>query len=337
MDLRPDALQAQLARGVAATLAKGGDAWTRSAELGVPALGLPAAAGGLDLGLSAEIVAAGEMGRALAPLAGHRETMLAAGVLVEVAAGSPFLSRIAAGEVRLAAAGLGGEPAPALDGAGRLRGRSAPLPAVAWDGALVRARGEGRDALLLVELPAAGCRSEAVETVAGPEARLVFDGAAGLTLLEDGAGRALERPVAAARVRQAALLLGVARAAGRAARDRAAARRQFGRRLIEFQSVGHRLAALAGELEGVTLLVHEAAWRWDGCLPPEPSAAQALAAAAELALGATRLAVQVHGAAGMLTGSIPERAYRLAGVEATRLGTPGALWWEAGSRRLAMI
>jgi alkylation response protein AidB-like acyl-CoA dehydrogenase len=340
MDLRLDALQEQLARGVRATLAHGGDAWAATAELGVLALGLPAEHGGFGLGLAAEIVAGRELGRALEPLPGYRETLLAAGALVEAGAGgalADLVMAVAAGRCRLAAAGLDAGPALELDRNGGVRGRSGLLGGIDWHGAVVRAGASGVEALLLVRLPAEGCRLETVQTVAGPMARLVFAGTRAEEVLRQGAESAVVRPRMAARVRQAAFLLGLAEHAGRIARDHAERREQFGRRLIEFQGMAHPLAAVAAELEATSLLVHEAAWRCDGGLPAEPSAAQALAAASELALRATRLAVHVHGAAGMLAGSAPARAYRLASLEAVRLGPPAELWREAGARRLAAI
>jgi alkylation response protein AidB-like acyl-CoA dehydrogenase len=330
-----DPVQGDLACCVREALARKGCLWERLADLGLLGFGLPLEVGGLNLGSAAETVVGRELGQALEPLPGYRETAVAAAVLA--IAGAPrddIMAAVLAGRCRIAPIGLYGAPRLELDGRGRLQGCSDPLPDATWQAVVARARRPGGEALLFLPLPDSGCGVQPVETLAGPAVRLRFEAADRAVVLASASLDAvLERPLAAGRVRQAALLLGIAEAAIVAARDHAGRRRQFGRRLLDFQSVSHRLAGLAAELEGITLLVQEAGWRCDADRSPGPSSTQALAAAAELALAATRLAVQLHGARGMVVGGLAERAYRLAAVEAVRLGRPGALWREAGSRR----
>lgn len=341
MRLRLDPLQVRLIRSVRFALSQAGDPWEQLTELSVPRLGLPLEVEGFDLGLTAELVVLRELGRALEPLPGYRETMLAAGVLAEVnnqPISARVLPAVAGGEYRMAVTGLWQEPSLKVDDQGKLWGRSELLAPANWDAVVARAWGVAGNVFLYVRLPQPACRVEHKETLAGPALCFIFEGVEDNTVLVDKeADTALERVYAAARVRQAAFLLGIGDSAIMAARDHVNQRQQFGKRLIDFQSVAHRLAALTGEAEGIELLVHEAAWRCDVGLAREPFSVQSLAAAAELALQATRLAVQLHGARGLLADGKVARAYRLAAVEAVKLGTPAQLWREAGNRRLEAL
>jgi hypothetical protein len=293
----------------------------------------------------------------LLALPGYHDTLLAADILAGLPGGDQLLAEIVAGQARVATVGVH---------SGLIAG-SELLPAAEWTAALVHSDG----GFVIVDLD--GSTIEPVHTVAGPAVRLHIthatatpvgprsaaangtstSGAAVATSrrLRSPAGQdtatssklghppsamsgGAARAVAAARIRQAAFLAGIGRAALRAARSHVTRREQFGRKLIEFQTVGHRLATLVAEGDGLELLVHEAAWRLDTGRPVRVHAPQALAATAEYALQATRLAVQLHGARGILADGVPASAYRLAAVEAVRLGTPAALWREAGLCRL---
>jgi alkylation response protein AidB-like acyl-CoA dehydrogenase len=337
MDLALHPLQRQLARSARAVLGRGGDPWPELALIGVPALGLPLEVGGLDLGVSAEIMVERELGRALEPAPGHRETVLAAALLA--AARKPayeVLGEVSAARARVAPVGILAPADVELDAEGRPRGASEPLAEAPWVGTVVRARsGAGDPGLVFVALPAAGCAAESLTTIAGPALRLRFDSPTATPLEVDAA--VLSASVAAARVRQASFLLGVAERALLSARDHAARRELFGRRLLELQSPAHRLAAATAELDAATMLVREAAWRCDRCMPAQRSGAQALAASVEVVLIATRLAVQLHGARGVVAASDAARAYRLAAVEAVRCGSAAELWLEAGRESLAVV
>ncbi len=327
MNLDPDAVQLRLAEATAA-LARHDDALPRLAGLGIFRLDLPLDAEGLDLGVAASVVVGLELGRAMRPLPGYRETVFAAHLL-HAAGATELLAAAGRGEHLIATVGLGGTPgngaAVRLDGEGRLHGESEPLPQAPWKSAVVRAHTPNGPALVLVPVDA---------SVSAGDSRLSFTGAAATPLLciTDAD---IERHGDAALLRHAAFLLGLADAALSLARDHCLRRQQFGRPLIDFQTVAHRLAALSAEAKGLVLLAHEAAWRHDTDLPGGPYPAQTLAAAADHALATTRLAVQLHGARGIVAGDPPEVAYRLAAAESTRFGTPQALWQLAGLRRLA--
>src|SRR6185312_15910503 len=62
------------------------------------------------------------------------------------------------------------------------------------------------------------------------------------------------------RIGIAAQAVGIARAAFEAARDYALERRQFGKRLGDFQAIQHKLADMSTEIDAARLLVLRAAW-----------------------------------------------------------------------------
>jgi alkylation response protein AidB-like acyl-CoA dehydrogenase len=324
VNLDPDAVQVRLAEAIAA-IARHDDPLPRLAGLGLFRLDLPLDVGGLDLGVAASVVAGLELGRAMRPLPGYRETVFAAHLLHAAGATKP-LAAAGRGEHPIATVGLlstsNGGAQVRLDGEGLLHGESEPLPAAPWKSAVVRACGPNGPALVYVDV---GAR------VSASGSRLSFTGAVGTPL---PGSTDIDRHRDAAFLRHAAFLLGLADAALSLARDHSRRRQQFGRPLIDFQTVSHRLAALAAEAEGLVLLAHEAAWRHDTGLPGGPYPAQTAAAAADHALATTRLAVQLHGARGIVADDPPDVAYRLAATESTRLGTPQALWQLAGLRRL---
>jgi alkylation response protein AidB-like acyl-CoA dehydrogenase len=134
--------------------------------------------------------------------------------------------------------------------------------------------------------------------------------------------------VAAARLRRAAWLAGLGTDCTAHAVGRARTRRQFGRALVENQSIAFGLARLAVRCQAVRVLVADLAAEAGAGADVGPAAAGALAEAAALALGATREAVQLHGAHGMTTGSPVERHYRTA---------PFAIAQDAGPDVLLML
>jgi acyl-CoA dehydrogenase len=88
-------------------------------------------------------------------------------------------------------------------------------------------------------------------------------------------------------------------------------RRQFGRALAEFQGIEFKLAKMATELEAARLLVYQAAWAHD-CAGNDSKLKSSMAKfyATEAAQRIVDQALQIHGAAGLIAGSIMERLYR---------------------------
>jgi acyl-CoA dehydrogenase len=89
------------------------------------------------------------------------------------------------------------------------------------------------------------------------------------------------------------------------------ARRQFGHRLAEFQSVQMSLAEMHVDLEAARLLVRRAAWIKDGGADRIPrEGAMAKLAATEMAQRVVDRALQLHGGQGVMRGATVERLYR---------------------------
>ncbi|MDG6103031.1 acyl-CoA dehydrogenase family protein [Dactylosporangium aurantiacum] len=338
---RLDPLQARLRDAVDAVLTHTGDLSAQLATIGVPALNAPERLGGLALGLTADIVVNERLGYALQPLSAYRETAFALDLLADADLPAETVAALYEGTHHAvlvgarAAAGVAGVPGGGgagvrvkADGTvwgegGTVWGESEPLPRGNPGLCLVHAAADdGRNGWHLV-LPDPGTTLvEAFEHFGTPATRIRFDGATAAPLPVTAAH--WERALAAARIRQAALLLGMADRILEVARTHVNTRVQSGRPLVERQTVAHRLAVLMGEADGWRLVLHKAAWDHDRDEPT--TAAALLAAVAEHAQAASRTALQLHGVRGMLAHSTTVTAYRQVAVESLRLGSPAALW-----------
>lgn len=319
MDLRIDPLQERLAAAVEAALTRTGGVYRELAAIGVPELGAPERLGGLGLGLGADVMVHAELGRALEPPGPLGETSLVLDLLPgpeEVPDG--LLGEIYKGAAQAVTVGVHTPAALRADADGSLWGDSGYLPAGRIGLAVVRT---GDDWYLLAP-DDTGCEVEETSVLGLPGRRLRLRGAHARPFRPHDPGRALD----AARVRQAALLLGLAERAVENARAHVNRRIQYGRPLIELQTVAHALARLVGEADGWRLVLHEVAWRHDRGLDCRARAARILAAAAEHALACARRGLQLHGVRGMLAHSAAATAYRIVSAESVRLGTPDALW-----------
>lgn len=268
--------------------------WPELAKLGLFRLAVPANQGGLPLGAAALTLACEELGRELhdAHLLDTLTTldaMTAAETTKHVEAAAPTTdspsrrpSR-AAGRLVPDAATAGGWRSAVVTA-----GADVPSDVDAW---LLARQGEDGPVLWL-----------------GVPDRPVGEAE------ELCRGLAAERVLAAARLRRAAWLSGLAVGAVAHTVRRARTRRQFDRALIDNQSVAFTLARLMVRYEAVRALIAARAAAHDGS-PGDSGADLAtgvLAEAGELALAASRTAMQLHGAAGMTVGSPVERHYRAA-------------------------
>jgi alkylation response protein AidB-like acyl-CoA dehydrogenase len=102
----------------------------------------------------------------------------------------------------------------------------------------------------------------------------------------------------AGRIGIAALSLGLAEGALEQALAYASERRQFGRRIADFQGLQFMLADMATELEAAKHLVYNAAWLREQGRPYTTAAAMAKLFASEAAMRITTKAVQIHGGYG---------------------------------------
>jgi hypothetical protein len=105
--------------------------------------------------------------------------------------------------------------------------------------------------------------------------------------------------------------LGGARASFEVARAHLLVRRQFGRRLADFQALQFRLADMASELEAARLLLHRAAWKLDrGAADATLHCAMAKRVATDAGFSVCNQALQLLGGYGYLRDHPVERHLR---------------------------
>ena len=123
------------------------------------------------------------------------------------------------------------------------------------------------------------------------------------------------------RIGIAAQALGIAQAAYDAARAYAIERRQFGKRIAEFQAIQWKLADMATEIDAARLLVYRAAWLKEQGKPHGPAGAKAKLFASEMARRQTAEAIQIFGGYGYTKEFPVERYYRDAKITEIYEGT----------------
>ena len=123
------------------------------------------------------------------------------------------------------------------------------------------------------------------------------------------------------RIGIAAQALGIARAAFEAALAYAKERVQFGKKLVEHQSIGNMLADMHTRINAARLLILQAARMRSAGLPCLSEASQAKLYASELAEWVCSKAIQVHGGYGYLRDYPVERHYRDARITQIYEGT----------------
>jgi butyryl-CoA dehydrogenase len=134
---------------------------------------------------------------------------------------------------------------------------------------------------------------------------------AGNLLGERGAGFAtFLRILDDGRIAIAALAVGLAQACLDASLEYAKSRHTFGGPIGRYQSIAFKCADMAVAVENARNLVYKAAWLRDQGRPVRQAAAMAKLYASEIAVTATREAVQVHGGYGYMDESPVSRFYR---------------------------
>jgi alkylation response protein AidB-like acyl-CoA dehydrogenase len=123
------------------------------------------------------------------------------------------------------------------------------------------------------------------------------------------------------RIGIAAQALGIAQAAYDVARDYALERRQFGKRIADFQAIQWKLADMATQIDAARLLVYRAAWLKQEGRPHTEAGAKAKLFASELARRETAEAIQVLGGYGYTKEFPVERYYRDAKITEIYEGT----------------
>jgi alkylation response protein AidB-like acyl-CoA dehydrogenase len=123
------------------------------------------------------------------------------------------------------------------------------------------------------------------------------------------------------RIGIAAQALGIAQAAYEAARAYALERKQFGKRIAEFQAIQWKLADMATELDAARMLVYRAAWLKQQGRPHTEEGAKAKLFASEMARRQTAEAIQIFGGYGYTKEFPVERYYRDAKITEIYEGT----------------
>ena len=162
------------------------------------------------------------------------------------------------------------------------------LPRAAKGMTATREQNMGVRALPTVELTLAGVRVPASAKLGGE------------------AGCDLRAIVNRGRVGLAAMAVGVARAAFEVSRDYAKQRQTFGAPIATRQAIAFLLADMAIEIDGLRLLVWEAAWKLDQGQDATREAALARHQAQRVALEVADGAVQVFGGYGYIRDYLPE-------------------------------
>jgi alkylation response protein AidB-like acyl-CoA dehydrogenase len=123
------------------------------------------------------------------------------------------------------------------------------------------------------------------------------------------------------RIGIAAQAVGIARAAFEAALAYARTRKQFGRPIAEFGSIGNMLADMLTSINAARLLTHQAARLRSAAQPCLSEACQAKLYASEMAERVCSKAIQIHGGYGYLEDYDVERHYRDARITQIYEGT----------------
>ena len=123
------------------------------------------------------------------------------------------------------------------------------------------------------------------------------------------------------RIGIAAQALGIAQAAYDVARAYAQERKQFGRRIGEFQAIQWKLADMATEIDAARLLTYRAAWLKQEGRPHTAEGAKAKLFASEMARRQTAEAIQILGGYGYTKEFPVERYYRDAKITEIYEGT----------------
>ncbi len=282
--------------------------WDVLAELGAPALLVPATAGGLGLSDVDLVGIFEESGWAALPEPLLETAGVAAPVLATLLPAAPAASALAALLDRRATVAVGGID---VEAAGLSSATS-----VSADGSLHTPRvvgASGADVLLLAcrdadsgwqvhAVPAADCSRRSTPALdPARDLSTVHWPLSADTLLAYGvaADAVVQLMADRAAAGSAAILLGLADRMITMAADYARERRQFGKPIGSFQAVKHLLADARVELEFARPVTYRAAWSLATAQPTvSHDASMAKAMAADAAIRAARVALQVHGAIG---------------------------------------
>jgi alkylation response protein AidB-like acyl-CoA dehydrogenase len=299
--------------------------WQALCEMGVPAIMVPEAYGGLGLGIVDLAIVAEALGRAVAPapLLGHALAALAITLGGSEDQKARWLPPLATGEVLATVALCEGKsgwlPGEWTLNAPQLTGTKTLVPNAAEADLIVVGTADG---LALVERGAgyACARIDSADRTR-PIDTVTFEAAAAEPLA-DGAGAA-DRLIDAAAVLIAADSFGGADHCVTMSVEYAKLREQYGQPIAGFQGLRYQLVAMALATEPSRGLYWYAAHAWDA-LPDKAAhaAAQAKAHLADTYLQITRDTVEAHGGIGFTWEHDPHLYMKRAMLNWAWLGSP---------------
>lgn len=289
------------------------EVWQALAELGLFALLVPEADGGVGLSFVDLALAVEALGAGLAPSI-VSSTLIATDIIAQFGSDrqrAELLPAIASGELKLAIATLesGGDYAPdgvtVSIGGGRISG-SKILVAGAEDANayLVLARGEGRPALALVRREARGVSTRRHADIDGSSGlgEVIFDDASlgdDALIAHKEPGAAVERLLQVAPIVHALMEMGIAGRMLDTAVEYAKTRMQFGQPIGAFQSIKHRCADMAVAVEAGRSAAYYAAWAVsEQADDADRASSMAKAYCGEVARDVCNEAIQIHGGMG---------------------------------------
>lgn len=292
--------------------------WSQYCELGANVMGLPEAAGGLDMTLLDLGLVAQRSGGALAPVP-FLETATVGRLLARIAPHDPLLEAIASGAPAVSLA----IPRPhAAKGTATGPERR---QLVAFGAAVDHVVALEGDALLVFEAEKSRDSERLREIGGGALAHWRLDpGRAARTLASGEPARAaMARTVAEWQLLAGFWLTGLAQRALAIGADYARERIQFGAPIGGFQAIAHPLAECAIRVDGAELLCQEGAWADTDDPDRFPMlAAMAFAWAAQTAIGTADRSLHTHGGYGFSTEYDIQLFYRRARALASIGGGP---------------
>lgn len=318
------------------------DVWKGLVDLGVPALGIPEAYGGMGLSPLEVCVVAEEIGRAAAPVPFDTSVVLATEALKlagSEAQKKKWLPDLASGKAvgTLAIAEGAQPPKPrnirTMFGGGRLNGKKLPVTdgeAATFAIVLANTGGSGDRAvsLVVVDLTQKAVAKKRIETIdpARKHAELTFSDASAELLGAEGEGWSLlERLYDAAAVYFAFAQVGGAESAMWMARDYALQRNAFGRAIGSYQAIKHKLADCYVKLElARSNAYYGAMMLTEGGADLPLAAAAARIAATDAYDFAAKENIQTHGGIGFTWEADTQFHYRRSRLMALSLGGPMA-------------
>ncbi|MCV7054840.1 acyl-CoA dehydrogenase family protein [Mycolicibacterium gilvum] len=319
-------------------------------QVGVAAIALPEHLGGAGYGASALGVVAHELGRALAPVPFLGSTVLATGLLLDLADRYPDaekrLAQLIEGR-RTAAAALTGDGGlwrrSAVTLRARRRGddwsvdgtvRHVLGGTAADDLVVVAAADDGEPAVFLLDPKIDSVDVEAERVLDGtrPMATITLTGAAAMRLSGDGpVDDLVQRNVDVALAVLSAEQVGACERVLELATAYARTREQFGRPIGSFQAIKHKCADMLVDLEWARSASHAALQAFDSedaAIAGEAQwrASMAKAVCSESLRNAVRANVQIHGGIGFTWEDSAHLYFRRARTDEVIFGAPAQHW-----------